>query len=107
MKTTIERLRELEKKATPGPWFGGVEDNEPYGPILGIIDDHDTPREVIRCAETSFDVELSTANVNLMAEVRNALPALLAVVEAAAKLNEGEDEWKALDAALRSLEGEA
>lgn len=83
---TIERLKQLLAKATPGPWSGYIQDNDPYGPLVGIIDDHDTPHDVIRCAETSFDVEPSTANVNLMAETRNALPALLAVVEAAEEL---------------------
>lgn len=88
---TIERLKQLLAKATPGPWSGYIQDNDPYGPLVGIIDDHDTPHDVIRCAETSFDVEPSTANVNLMAETRNALPALLAVVEAAEELSDNDD----------------
>lgn len=72
---TIERLRELEKSATPGPWY---------------TDAHDCP-DIVRATGgggvlcgSYHDANVGTANVELAKELRNALPALLAVVEAQA-----------------------
>lgn len=99
---TIERLRELEKSATtPRPWKP-EEVGEAFR-WFRKMGDHNT--------FTTQDGELAAAAVN-------AIPALLAVVEAARTLVDRRADphcpaWldvqaeEALSAALRSLEGDA
>lgn len=84
----IERLRELEKAATPGPW-----DEDDIGDITGLHG---------RCV---CDFVPMAADRGLIAANRNALPALLDVAEAAANCRTRGDslDWKALDKALADL----
>lgn len=77
-KVSIERLKELEAKATPGPWkFVNYNGYDQWGSLLnkraGTADSWDS-------LSTG---RVHTANALFIAEMRNALPALLAVVEAA------------------------
>ena len=64
----LEHLKQLEAGATPGPWRGDV-----YGRVCDADD------------EQFIDVwrRVHQQDVHLIAEMRNALPKLLAVVEAA------------------------
>lgn len=63
---TIERLKELEAKATIGPWRNDFNGDIWHG---------GKPRDWVgRCSD---------ANAALIASARNALPALIAVAEAA------------------------
>jgi len=66
--STIDRLRELEKAATPGPWMTAGEEGNM---VLA-------PEEAVAGWMVSDDAAL-------IVESRNALPALLAVAEAASK----------------------
>ena len=119
---TIERLRELEKAATPAPW--GIDHDKRDGGVDQIVE--------CRSGRT-LTVAFGTSDGNeddfpLIAATRNALPALLAVVEAqAAEIRAWRDLWDAMkkdhngphtqkllkklaaeektDAALRALEG--
>lgn len=66
MKQFIERLRELEEAATPAPWI--VEHACVNGPVYRIAGEYEP---------------VIPQDAKLIAEMRNALPKLLAVVEAA------------------------
>lgn len=72
----VSRLRELERAATPGPWH---YEDERYSArcVIGVkpIDDR-----WVAHAQPAFNGEV---NGKLIAAVRNALPLLLDVVEAA------------------------
>jgi hypothetical protein len=71
----IDRLRELDSAATPGPWsyFISSYDNG----TMFITDDASGDEQTVRADW------LSEADAALIAEARNALPKLLAIVEAA------------------------
>jgi len=77
----IERLRELEKQATAGPLVVDYDKRD------GGVD------QIVECrSDRTLTVAFGTSNGNeydlpLLAETRNALPAMLAVAEAAERLN--------------------
>lgn len=83
--TLIERLKELEAKATPGPWnwdkcgkgFLLLVEYDGKG-IPWVLDGIVEDREWGDASITG-----KRADMDLIAEMRNALPKLLAVVEAA------------------------
>lgn len=101
MRDTIKRLRELEAAATPGPWVFKTHPNpgthitttpeqegwtdrcsyriEPpgYGGIRTVCDD-----------ELYYNSAPNITDAALIAEMRNALPKLLAVVETGRRLVE-------------------
>lgn len=100
---TIERLRELEKKATATPWSNGWNDGDDdgtakemvLGPQMKTADGRGVvgsmPLEFVyvwdfACSVPKGSRKQAQAQVDaeLIAESRNALPALLAVVEAQA-----------------------
>jgi hypothetical protein len=69
--TTLERLKQLEAKATPGLWAYAIESGDYF----------------LMTADYTNNVG-SDEDVEFIAEMRNVLPKLLAVVEAAAELEE-------------------
>lgn len=77
---SVDRLRQLEQAATPGPWKADcVEDpNEPTG---------DGDEQYVFRPEVGHQVcayyDSDSADAELIAAMRNALPALLDVAEAA------------------------
>ena len=131
---TIERLRELEKAIHPGKWYTGGGENahgsrcdvRPWpSSVAGGIpicttnrrwndDEEGDSDEPQRSEHARRNAHASAA---FIAEMRNALPALLAVVEAAERFRElterDDDDLDArfnargqMFAALRALEGE-
>lgn len=83
----VERLREAERKATPGEWgtqSDGVQYLDP-NVNLGWL----TPHELVR----GYEGEMDMADCELIALSRNALPALLATVEAAMDLANDCSHW--------------
>lgn len=92
----IERLKELEAKATPGLWAS----IEQYGVGLQI-------NRYIRYWPSGTDQFYDgKADVKLIAEMRNALPKLLAFVEAFDEWNglRYQAKWPALAQAREALE---
>lgn len=87
----IERLKELDAKATPGPWQW-VQGNEvgDWHAIVGPRHDKNWIKasddfiltDGSACGEYSADIDVDGPDAHLIAEMRNALPKLLAVVEA-------------------------
>lgn len=81
----IERLKELEAKATPGPWkvdLGNWEierDHAERHVVLGITWQERQDQE----NQTYWNMAHPYADMELIAELRNALPKLLAAMEAA------------------------
>jgi hypothetical protein len=97
--STLDRLKELEAKATPGPWKSGSYDGR------GVIHGPSTEHPVCPISDVDFEVigddeELGEygyihdvrppfrkrVDSELCAEMRNALPKLLAVFEAGNEL---------------------
>lgn len=112
--SNVEKLKALEAKATKGPWVSG----DCVRPTLVLYRACPTPTEDL-CAHCYCDGEGSGRNnMKFIAAARNALPALLAVAEAAAEYQRtSRDVMKgtagmlnlkgageALDAALTALE---
>lgn len=109
---TIERLGVLEAKASPGPWgwtnHGEKSNNAVLGtfyamddectPLFGHVTEEEydeTTGEYKRVADLDESVAYKEDNANyadfaFMAAARNALPALLAVAEAAKRLENGD-----------------
>lgn len=106
--TTTQRLKDLLGRATPGPWSTGWNDipsnrlmakESVVGPqkrgkdgkyLVGrlpfeFVFEWDFSR-IVR--KGSVEQQQAKADAELIAAARNALPALLAVVEAAAKVSE-------------------
>jgi hypothetical protein len=73
----IERLRKLEKAATPGPW-GNETDKNPGGyrnVITGQVS------QIVARTATSQSSEIPCNNGRLIVETRNALPGILDELE--------------------------
>ena len=91
--TDPDELRRLEKAATPGPW--AVESDGVYNDTRSYM--------VVPLGDSEQD----DADAALIAAMRNALPALLDVAEAAQAVcgtdNISTAHWDALDAALTKL----
>ncbi len=80
---TIENLRKLAGEATPGPWFAYVE----Y-PRAGIRDDWIIARHQPEYPERDMMAIVGSmlsdgSNPELVCAMRNALPAILAALDAA------------------------
>lgn len=97
--TTIDRLRDLEQAATPGPWQCGTRFMEtnvvrPKGQFdqVGIAGSRfDLPKALFTGQVSNITRQQWEADANLIAESRNALPALLAVAEAARLVSQWAD----------------
>jgi len=85
----LERLRELESKATKGPWIGDRHD----GSVKYAIYGHDMAT-VLECdhknGESGFLGDKDEFDEQLVIESRNALPELLDWIERAAFLLKGD-----------------
>lgn len=60
---------------TPGPWGFYVEPNGD-SPIVGIVDDYDTPHDIFR-GESGLDFDTTRANARLAAAAPELLAALI------------------------------
>ena len=114
-ETELDRLAELEAKATEGPWaWLNAEDefDEPTalgGKSLPVIDLHDRYDGYAECGE-DLRMDITEADRNFIAESRNAIPALIeqaryalrakAVVEAARNIHDALDALNELEAKL-------
>lgn len=78
----IERLKQLEAKATPGPWKPII--NEESGRVSYIEPSFGAEH----CHWDGWYISANSVDGKLVAEMRNALPKLLAVVQAASSLAE-------------------
>lgn len=58
---------------TKGPWFAGVN-TTPHGKEIWVIDDYDTPHDIIRCGETGCEDD-AEANACLIAAAPDLLDA--------------------------------
>lgn len=76
----IERLRELEAAATKGPWQSTAAGSVITRDREWLIVDGDAAGSVY--GSEAMPLEQVDANLVLIAEMRNALPALLAAAEA-------------------------
>lgn len=127
MDDVIRRLRDLEARATKGPWrayVGCKVRTEPLSRQAWRGDQVEDRRDVSTIADCALSVrttpetyEVAGANSDLIAAMRNALPALLDVAEAAGhvasnraeydgewvKVTLTRDEWKAFHSALRAI----
>ncbi len=70
----IKRLEEMEKSATPGPWYADTGDS--YSPVRS------DSGPICDCDVVEYDTELGKLNSMLIADMRNALPKILDVVKA-------------------------
>lgn len=80
-ESVIERLRRLEKAATKGPWFEYVGEACVEG-----VEYHKGGEPEPFPDRITYDGAFRGVDVALLCEVRNALPALLRVAEAADEL---------------------
>lgn len=76
IQETINRLRELDKKASPAPWY--IEEWE--GMIVTGEDD-ETGEEVGAVFYCTSKSKKNKANAAMLTEARNALPTLLAEID--------------------------
>ena len=98
----LDRLAELEQAATPGPWLHRTGPDDDWN-VVQV--------DVLRFFEASHDRPESQADATLIAESRNALPALIAIARAAERcmppirlLAESDDEpWYLTGAAVTEL----
>lgn len=82
----IEELKELEEKATPGPWaFGPYSDENKYG-VGVVMDENDEP--IVGLDETQVGIVVESVapeveghhNAALIVAMRNNLPCLLSLL---------------------------
>lgn len=84
MTDKLAELRELTRAATPGPWVAWDDPGEWMDPPVVAVDDgHPRGAGHIEIAEMGQSEAQGSHNARFIAVVRNALPALLDVVEAA------------------------
>lgn len=69
---TLERLKELEAKATPGPWRSAR-----------VAESIEIRQEKFNKPRIAYLYEVGRSDAEFLVAMRNALPSLLAVVEAA------------------------
>ena len=80
---TIAKLREMEAKATKGPW----DTNGSWRVFAGL---HTETLKVVCYSGNNIQTrtQINNDNIDLCAAARNALPTLLAIAEAAGKVKE-------------------
>lgn len=91
MTTDLEALRALDEAATAGPWSAKPEPVDDHN--IDILDDDDgvlaTVYPVLEVVgRERLDTVPARANAALIAAMRNALPRLLAIAEAAERARE-------------------
>lgn len=106
----VEKLRELTRAATPGPWVWATDKGAPTYVQLYMPDAEFTEYEADVISASGDDVLVAEVNADLIVAMRNALPALLDVVDAAqrcfgASYADQGQRWAQLRDALGRLEG--
>lgn len=105
----VDRLRELEAKATPGPWRTEALS---IGTRVRFSDSERRWSDDSVCA---IESDMQYADAALIAATRNALGKLLAVAEAAMALRDANEDgsdlrpdvaWRDMLVALRGLDGD-
>ena len=74
-KETINRLRELDRTASPAPWY--IEEHE----SMIVTGDEETGEEVGAVFYHTLKSKKSKANAAILTEARNAVPDLLAEID--------------------------
>ena len=89
---SIDQLNKLEAAATPGPWRADVTQAGPCGQVMRseyvvreVIEGEMIGYEALAARGPGGTMRKWRSDANLIAAARNALPALLAVAEAAAE----------------------
>lgn len=82
IQETINRLRELDRTASPAPWY--IEEHE----SMIVTGDEETGEEVGAVFFQAMKSKKSKANAAILTEARNAIPALLAEIERLAEENQ-------------------
>lgn len=107
---TTETLRELLAAATRGPWSSGHNEgwDAPRGYHVWFADNPEDDEDGIFVAYTGRG-GVSCADAKLIAATRNALPALLDVVEAVKRASLGMDDgdgtfWDEIDDAFLAID---
>ena len=79
IQETIDRLRELDRKASPAPWIEATDETNPDAPCLLL----DSSGELVAEGEDDWASHWLYVDkmVPLLTELRNAIPALLAEIE--------------------------
>lgn len=112
---TLDRLRKLDREATPGPWKAWPNNHELLSDeyrrhaVVGHLETAVERHAHGLFVQTNMHPETANANAALIAETRNALPALLAIVEAAQRMVDADNPYLGhqgaeLQAALTTLE---
>ena len=103
---TLKRLRELEAAATPGPWDIRTPNSDSYGDATYKVFPPDGDDwSYFMCDEGYYNTAPRKPDAEFMVAIRNALPKLLAVVEAAQACANYETGRTPLRLALAALEG--
>ena len=94
MSSQLERFRELEKKATKGPWI--AQDN--------LVGGHKWPASMVTICHTPFDISRPD-DMELIALMRNNLGKLLAVCDAAKEFQpwETQKDWNLWQSRLDAM----
>lgn len=85
-KELHNRLRQLDKDASPAPWTVDF-DNSVLGGYKILDDGNKLYEDLGVCPICSYSTSESNINANLIVEVRNALPLLLDRIEELEKKN--------------------
>ena len=83
IQKTINRLRELDRKASPAPWY--IEEYE--GVIVTGDEDGETLSGVIDACYIGEQLSSNDPDLQIIVEARNAIPTLLAEIERLAEEN--------------------
>lgn len=100
-ESVIERLRRLEKEATKGPWHSGMAcapDEHPENWDKYSAIEQDSTGAILDGFECVADSDAA-----LIVAMRNALPLLLRVAEAAERMTPGSDNWAWSDSMMADL----
>ena len=85
IQETINRLRELDRTASPAPWWVGSS-AESYNAI--VCEDGATTSGVLDACYVGERLSSNDPDLQIITETRNALPALLAEIERLAEENQ-------------------
>lgn len=78
IQETIDRLRELDRVASPAPWWVGSS-AESYNAI--VCEDGDTTSGVLDACYVGERLSSDDPDLQIITETRNAIPVLLAEIE--------------------------
>lgn len=80
IQETIDRLRELDQKASPAPWWVSDSNAKPWH--HGILCEYgESPEVVIDAYWDGTRIDDNSPDLQLIAQARNAIPDLLAEIE--------------------------